>query len=185
MTLDEATTLRVLCNLTLDSNLEGKVTNFLLIDHNKKTMTNQPKTYSESATTPNNNINQLNRISETPAPSLITHSPSTPSSPYLAAALQFFQVQPNSLPTMVHYRVKRNHQLRFQITHKMTNTPPSHTQSWIDTLCQDIVSKTLVNIEETTIKILGNPWDITWIPFHDEKVGVPTIKLFTNIHGGQ
>ena len=149
----------------------------------RKITTNKPKTPSASAKTSNNDINLFTQLSETPAPNPFTHSPSTPSSLYLAAARQSFQVKPSYLPTMVHYGVKRNHQLRVQISHKMTNTPPSHTQTWIDTLSQDMVAKTLVTIEESPRKILVNPWDITWIPFQDGKVGVPTIKFFTNKHG--
>ena len=147
MTLDKASTLRLLCHSTLDSNLEDEVANFLLVYQNKKTTTNQTNTPSASTMTPNNDINQLTHISEIPAPNPFTHSHSTPFSPYLASAIQSSQVQPNSLPTMVHYSLKRNHQLRVQISHKMTNTPTLHIQAWIYTLCQDTVANTLVTIE--------------------------------------
>ena len=86
---------------------------------------------------------------------------------------------------MVHYGLNRNHQLRVQISQKMTNTPPSHTQAWTDTLCQDMVANTLVTIEESWRKILFNPWDIKWIPFQGRKFGVPIINFFTNRHGGK
>ena len=124
----------------------------------------------------------MTQISETLAPNPITHRPCTPSLPYLSVAIQSSQVQPKSFPTMVHYIVERNHQLRVQIYHKTANTSPSYTQAWIDNLYQDMVSNTLLNIEEFSRNILGYPWDKTLIPFHEKKVGVPTITFFTNRH---
>ena len=146
MTLDKAATIRVLCNSTPGSNLEEEVTNFLLLYQNKKTTTNQPKTPSASATTPNNNINQLTQLLETPSPNPFTHIPSTPSLTYLYAARQSSLVQPNSLHIIVYCGVKINHQLRVQFFHKINNTPPSHNQAWIDTLYQDMVANILLTI---------------------------------------
>ena len=56
-TLDEAATLRLICNLTPESNSEEEVTNFLLVNQNNKSTTNQPKIPSASAMTQNNDIN--------------------------------------------------------------------------------------------------------------------------------
>ena len=62
MTLEEAVTLQLLCSSTLESNLEVKFTNFIIIDQNKETTTNQPNTPLASATTPNNYINQFAQL---------------------------------------------------------------------------------------------------------------------------
>ena len=62
MTLEEAVTLQLLCNSTPGSNLEVKVTNFIIIDQNKETTNNQPNTPLASATIPNNYISQFAQL---------------------------------------------------------------------------------------------------------------------------
>ena len=48
-----------------------------------------------------------------------------------------------------------------------------------------MVFKTLVNIEDSSRNIRFNPWEIMLAHFHNVKVGVLIIKLFTNRHGGK
>ena len=48
-----------------------------------------------------------------------------------------------------------------------------------------MVPNTLVTIEESSRNSLGDPWDITLIPFHNIKFGSPIINFFTDRHRGK
>ena len=49
----------------------------------------------------------------------------------------------------------------------MTDSPPYHTQGWIETLSHYMLDKNLNTIYEFPRDSFGDPWNLTWIPIYD------------------
>ena len=63
-------------------------------------------------------------------------------------------------------------QIRLHISVKITDHVPTDTQECINTLCHNVVVKTIPRVVSTTKNGLGKAWDPVWITYHDgvEKV---------------
>ena len=58
--------------------------------------------------------------------------------------------EPPTPPTVVHYVIRRNQQLRVQISHRVTKPPPSQTQEWTDFLFHEMMEKPISRLTHSS-----------------------------------
>ena len=87
--------------------------------------------------------------------------------------------EPPTPPTVVHFGVKINQQLRVQISHRVTKSPPYHTHEWMDLLCNEMIVKSIIRLTQSSKNGLCKSWEVAWIPCHDGMDRAPTINFLT------
>ena len=76
------------------------------------------------------------------------------------------------------YIFQRYRQLRFQISHKITEGFPTDTQDYISSFCYEIIAMTVSRVISTSSNGLGKSWDPVWVPYHYGFDGTYPIPLY-------